>query len=209
MANVRNNVASKETQRRLIAAAGEVFAELGFERATIKEITRRAGASQAAVNYHFSDKAELYDQVVREAQAPCVETFRSLATLAASRPAEERLRAFVEALLSNVLDPRRPAWHGAIMAAETRSPSKATSRMLEEILQYTSRLEDLVLELRGRPTSRRRLRLMVDSIFSQCLFHADHTALHAIMFPDDPPASQSLGELTDHIVSFSLAGIRG
>ena len=59
MANVKNNAAAQETRRRLLAAAGEVFAEAGFHAATVKVITDRAGASVAAVNYHFRDKAEL------------------------------------------------------------------------------------------------------------------------------------------------------
>ncbi len=66
MANVKNNTATQETRRRLLTAAGEVFAERGFHDATIKQITDRAGASLASVNYHFSDKAELYAAVIRQ-----------------------------------------------------------------------------------------------------------------------------------------------
>src|SRR3984885_4406821 len=65
MANVKNNSATQETRRRLLQAAGEVFADRGFHAATIKEITDRAGASLASVNYHFRDKAELYAAVLR------------------------------------------------------------------------------------------------------------------------------------------------
>src|SRR5579871_3621280 len=66
MANVKNNSEKQETRRRLLEAAGEVFADRGFHAATIKEITDRAGASLASVNYHFTDKAELYAAVLRK-----------------------------------------------------------------------------------------------------------------------------------------------
>ena len=51
------------TRERLLEAAGEVFAEQGYRKATIREIVRRAGANLNAVNYHFRDKAGLYQAV--------------------------------------------------------------------------------------------------------------------------------------------------
>src|SRR5215471_9832943 len=55
------------TRRRLVEVAGEVFGEQGFDRATGKEICRRAGVNAAAVNYHFDGIEGLYIAVVREA----------------------------------------------------------------------------------------------------------------------------------------------
>ena len=51
------------TRLQLIEAAGEVFAEMGFQNATVREICRRAGANVAAVNYHFQSKEALLDAV--------------------------------------------------------------------------------------------------------------------------------------------------
>jgi len=57
----------EKTRDKILSAAGEVFAEQGFEGATIRAITERAGVNVAAVNYHFRDKAELYGRVVLNA----------------------------------------------------------------------------------------------------------------------------------------------
>ena len=51
------------TRKRLLAAAGRVFAEKDYRNATIAEICRLAGTNIAAVNYHFSDKETLYLEV--------------------------------------------------------------------------------------------------------------------------------------------------
>src|ERR1700740_2655251 len=60
--------ASEENTRdKILSAAGEVFAEQGFDGATIRAITERAGVNVAAVNYHFRDKTEVYTKVVLEA----------------------------------------------------------------------------------------------------------------------------------------------
>jgi len=48
------------TRERLLAAAGRVFAEKDYRKATIAEICRLAETNIAAVNYHFGDKETLY-----------------------------------------------------------------------------------------------------------------------------------------------------
>src|ERR1700742_1823513 len=93
MANVKNNSASQETQRRLLLAAGEIFAERGYHAATIKEITDRAGASLASVNYHFRDKAELYSAVLRRIGEECLEIIPPKDALTGD--AATRLRQFI------------------------------------------------------------------------------------------------------------------
>ena len=55
------------TKSKLLEAAGEEFAEKGFEGAKVRSICSRAGVNNAAVNYHFGDKEQLYVQAVLEA----------------------------------------------------------------------------------------------------------------------------------------------
>ena len=51
---------SEDTKKRLIEAAGEVFARNGFRASTVRQICKRARANIGSVNYHFRDKKGLY-----------------------------------------------------------------------------------------------------------------------------------------------------
>ena len=51
-----NSDDSPDTERRVLEAAGEVFAALGYRAATVRQICEKAGANIAAVNYYYGDK---------------------------------------------------------------------------------------------------------------------------------------------------------
>src|SRR5208337_1816147 len=58
-----------ETRQRLLEAAGELFAEKGFRLAGTREICRKAGTDIAAIHYHFGNKENLYEAVLRYADS--------------------------------------------------------------------------------------------------------------------------------------------
>ena len=66
--------ASERTREALIEAAAGVFAEKGYEGGSVRDITRRAQANQAAINYHFGGKEGLYREVLRMAFAALKES---------------------------------------------------------------------------------------------------------------------------------------
>ncbi len=57
--------AQEETRWKLLQAATEVFAEVGYHAATTREICKRAGVNLASIHYYYGDKAELYREVFR------------------------------------------------------------------------------------------------------------------------------------------------
>src|SRR5260370_34476329 len=56
-------IAAEATRKRLLDAAAAVFAEIGYHRATVRDICARAGVNGALANYHLGDKLELYTQL--------------------------------------------------------------------------------------------------------------------------------------------------
>ena len=58
-------VTAEETRERLLETAAAVFARLGYEKASIAEISSEAGLSSGAIYAHYSSKAELFVATLR------------------------------------------------------------------------------------------------------------------------------------------------
>ena len=54
-----------ESRQRILAAASEVFAESGFEKATVRQVAARAGISIGGIYLYFRTKEELYTGLMR------------------------------------------------------------------------------------------------------------------------------------------------
>jgi AcrR family transcriptional regulator len=53
------------TKNRILSAAESLFAQRGFDGASLRQLTAAAGVNLAAVNYHFGSKEKLVEQVFR------------------------------------------------------------------------------------------------------------------------------------------------
>lgn len=62
----RRQVAKQRTRGRVIEASRRLFAQRGYDAATIRDIAREAGMSTGAVFANFQDKSELFDTVLAE-----------------------------------------------------------------------------------------------------------------------------------------------
>src|SRR5579863_3328576 len=93
------------TRARLIEAAGQVFAEHGFQAATVRDICTRAGANVAAVNYHFRDKAGLYLAVLRHSMTAGTGHPEPRDAAALAESPEEALRLMIAAMLLRMHNP--------------------------------------------------------------------------------------------------------
>ena len=60
----RSRRTGEEVRAALLAAARDVFAELGYVGASTKEIARRAGVGEVLLFRHFGSKAGLFDEAV-------------------------------------------------------------------------------------------------------------------------------------------------
>lgn len=90
------------TPERLLAAARQLFAEKGFDRASVRAITRNASANLGAVTYHFGSKDRLRDEVLTRLVSGLAERVQAVAAL--PLPATERLRRIVAAIFAHAAE---------------------------------------------------------------------------------------------------------
>ena len=62
----RKPIPEADARARILAAAAEVFASIGFAGARVDEIAARAGVNKAMLYYHVGDKDKLYATVLTE-----------------------------------------------------------------------------------------------------------------------------------------------
>lgn len=205
MPNVKNNAAAQETRRKLIDAAGEVFAELGLHAATIKEITARAGANSAAVNYHYRDKFELYAAVVRHALSLTRAT-PSAEALAVSP--EVRLRGFIAGMLEDLYDPSRPRWRATLLAHEFAQPTAALDAVMEELIRPRSDyVNSIVRSILGGGFSEEEVVRAAMSVGAQCFLYLYQREIVRRLHPQ-LLRDRNRDELVEHIYGFSLGALR-
>ena len=206
---VEPTTAPAPTRQSLIEAAGEVFAEVGFRNATIRDICRRAGANVAAVHYHYGDKEQLYVEVWRYAQERAAAQYPTDLGVAPTAPVEQRLHAFVRAYLLRIFDDGPTAWSGRLIAREMIEPTHALDQVVEEkIRPQTDQLRLIVREAFGRAADEQVVRKCGYSIVGQCLFYCHCRPVLCRVFPDMKFGAAEIEQLADHITEFSLAAIR-
>jgi TetR/AcrR family transcriptional regulator, fatty acid metabolism regulator protein len=78
----------------IVKCAIETIATLGYGQASLAQIAKRAGISKGVISYHFADKDELIEQVVREVLGEFHAYMRP--RIQAQRGAVMMLRTFIE-----------------------------------------------------------------------------------------------------------------
>lgn len=72
-------LAKQRTREKILASAKALFAERGYEAATIRDIARAAGMSTGAVFASFTDKSDLFTEIAETEQAELNQVMREAA----------------------------------------------------------------------------------------------------------------------------------
>jgi TetR/AcrR family transcriptional regulator, transcriptional repressor of bet genes len=141
----------KYDQRRnqLAESALTTLGELGYARASLREIAQNSEFSHGVVHYYFENKIELITYCVRYYKATCVTRYDEL--LATATTADELARGFADKLAETITDeaPMHRLWY------DLRTQSMFEAELREAVLEIDHALELMIWRIVRRYASLR------------------------------------------------------
>lgn len=191
----------ENTLERLRAAASEVFAESGFDGASVEAICERAGFTRGAFYSNFSSKDELFISLASQfAEQQLDQVVRRMREIDRD-PVQSRSPAeIVEYLLDS--ETNAP---GVVLVSEIRTNAMRDDRLAAAYLDWQEALIARVAEVLESIPAAYGLRLRLPAADAARLFvqSVESDSVHAVIARLDPDAAHRL--VTEHIVT--LAGL--
>lgn len=217
-----NNISPKDranTRAALIRAAAKLFAEVGYEAVSTREVAEAAGVNLGAIQYYFGSKAKLFVETVHELmqnqQRSQIEASLEGAEPENAEEAALRIASFVIAHLSYLLR-SEPPQACRLMCREVLSGSCKDAEMLEALVSSVTSSFIVPLENSLMITLRKllpeageaELQLTVSSVVSQCTFFFSHRPFIERMRGRSLTSSPMFEEIAAHIIRFTLRATR-
>jgi AcrR family transcriptional regulator len=204
--SARTTRPSRTTRAKIIKAASRAFAQHGYDGASIRTIVGQADVNQAAINYHFGSKEELYRAVLQTALRALMKDDDT-----ASNPSmlsrEAALRRFVRQQLRPITASDNRSEFVRIFNWETLRPSPAFRKfMAEEAGPFFSIATDLVRRFLPSAATDEQALLGALWLFGQCSIfvrNAEHLTLLLHVKIDEP----FVEALSDTIATWAASGL--
>ena len=201
---------SERTRARIIAVAGQLFAEHGWRSVAVREIAALAETHLSAINYHFTTKEKLYEAVLQEAvQIPegTLESFGGVADQ--SSDPKQLLIRLVEGLI--VLQHNDAgSWKSRLIIRECIDPTPAFKGALKAM--FTPLFEEFrrLLEAAvGFSPDPHRLKLSAFLLLASIDSFTSHADVISYLLPDMKHDLKSHATLAADLVEIFLGGLRG
>lgn len=198
----------EDTPSKVLQAAGEIFAERGFQNGTVRDICALAGVNLASVNYHFRDKETLYQRAVEFAHEQLI-LRHPLPEFQPNTSPEQKLKGFIRTLVSRMLDANQSPWSQKLMLREIIQPTGACRELAQKYFKpHFERLNDILKELLPSDYSEVSRHKMAFSIVGQCLhYRVCSESITMLISAEEANATITVDRLAEHITEFSLGGI--
>jgi len=195
------------TRERIIDAAGQLFAERGFESTTVRDICQAAGANVAAVNYYFRDKERLYVEAVVQAHRWRLDQAQ-LPAWNANTPPREKLADFIETFFRRILGGPNDTWQTKLVMREIMQPSSACAEVAHSnIRPQFEILQRILRELLPSDISDEELHHTAFSVVGQCLFYHVADPIIRNLIETSEYSTWDVAKLAKHVTDFTLAAI--
>ena len=200
MAQRKNRVDGERTRGKILAEAEREFAEKGYDLASVREMTRRAGVNMALANRYFGSKEELYRIVAKRLFGDLGAPMATLAEKAVDGASwRAAIREWVDDFLFMTL-PTEPAQSlcASLFRHEVTHPTKFHAEFL---CDFGKPVYDSLRNLLARAISdETQLELWTTSIWAQVSVYAlSDVQWHKAFRPRGAKARAWAKRVSDHI----------
>ncbi len=198
---------SASTKERILGAAESLFAQRGFDGASLRQLTTAAGVNLAAVNYHFGSKEKLVEQIFRRRLDALNDSrLEALALVAGAETTtiEDVLAAFIRPALDLSHDETGSLFMRVLARAFAEHDDTLRQFLSENyghvMRQFTAEFARLLPEL-----SRQELYWRIDLV-SGALTHA-MSGFGMIQRKKDVTEVAHREQTAQHLIRFAAAGL--
>lgn len=193
------------TKTKILEAAGQLIAQLGWAQTSNKEIVKLAEVDLAAINYHFGGRDGLYQAVLSEAHAHYLNEQELQAIADLQCDPEEKLGIFFETLVVKLVE--HDVWHGKVFIREIFSPSAHLLNFFEtEGMRKFQIIRRIMSQITSLDENDPTLLPCIFSVVAPCLMLI-MTSL-AVPGPLQSMRYIPAKQLAQHFKTFSLAGLK-
>jgi AcrR family transcriptional regulator len=197
------------TRQSIMKAAVRLFAEKGYQGASIRDIVAKARVNQAAINYHFKGKDGLYLELLTTAFEKLTEQTGFDPEHLKSLSREEALRSFVYQQLRPLLFRDELSLYMRMFAWESAHPSKVFLKfMATNAVPYLTAAVDIVQRFTPPGSDQRAALCGAIWLMGQCSTFVRNRDLFAQEPFKITPDSPFVDELADLISRLALGGLR-
>jgi len=201
--------ARSDAKTRLLRAAGAVFTEHGFEKATVREICRKAGTNVASVNYYFQDKAGLFAAVLSDWWKEGLDLYPPEIPEDEDLSPRDKLRLYARSHILRMfylgdIDPEARIRRGKLILREFAKDNPPPAVLHDLLMREVFALEPILREFLGKDCPQKTMWDCCVSVRSQAI-------MYFLIYLHDKDESlgqeQELLRIADHIAAFSLGGL--
>lgn len=199
---------SETARRRIVEAAGVVFAAKGFQASTVREICQLAEVNIAAISYYFEDKATLYREILRVAAEQEVQAYPLPEWAPDTLPATQ-LHDLILVVMRRLGGVGQGMWQSRLIIRELLQPTEFCRELSQNHFQpHFELMLDILSKILPIDTPSHIRVQTAQNIYGQCIaFRVTSEASRFVIGEEVMNAHYTPEDLAKHITRFTLAAL--
>ena len=159
----------RDTYKKIVEFAGEIFTEKGFKNTTVAEICDKANVNVASVNYYFGSKKNLYEKVL-DYLFDKIQNKYPFKKETSNKNPKIVLKEAIQTLVLRIIPNNEKSNFYKIISKEMAEPTGIVNIVEKYLIPQVKFFEKILYDFTGEVEDKRLIRAFHSSIISQCMF---------------------------------------